>query len=56
MFVKMLAFAPLELPALPLAWQAHNVMVKSNIARWRIVVPSLILGCFFDILQFRGQM
>lgn len=46
MFVNILALVPLELPALPLAWQAHKVMVKSNIARGRIVVPSSGL-CFF---------
>lgn len=56
MFVKMLALAPLELPALPLAWQAHKLMVKSNIARWRIVVPFSVLGYFLDILQFRAQL
>ena len=46
MFVNMLAFVPLELPALPLAWQAHNVMVISNIARGRIVVPFPFLVIF----------
>lgn len=51
MFVNMLALVPLELPVLPLAWQAHNVMVISNIARWRIVVPfSAFMLLFCDIL------
>ena len=57
MFVKMLALVPLELPALPLAWQAHNVMVISNIARGRIVVPfSAFMLIFHDILQFMREM